>query len=56
MGELADTVSVSRPGVSQHLRELEDSGLAGERAIVTRRIYRLEPAGLAALRDQLDTF
>lgn len=56
VGELADTVSVSRPAVSQHLRVLKDAGLVSERAEGTRRIYRLEPAGLAALRDQLDTF
>ena len=56
VGELADTVSVSRPAVSQHLRVLKDAGLVSERAEGTRRIYRLEPAGLEALRDQLDTF
>ena len=54
--ELADELPVSRPAVSQHLKVLKDAGLVTERAVGTRRIYRLNPAGVAALRDQLDTF
>ncbi len=56
VGELAATLPVTRPAVSQHLRVLKDAGLVSERAVGTRRIYRLEAAGLEALRDQLDTF
>ena len=56
VGELADELPISRPAVSQHLRVLKDAGLVAERAEGTRRIYRLNPAGVAALRDQLDTF
>jgi DNA-binding transcriptional ArsR family regulator len=56
VGELAAALPVSRPAVSQHLRVLKDAGLVTERAAGTRRIYRLDPAGVAALRDQLDTF
>jgi len=56
VGELADALPVSRPAVSQALRVLKDAGLVSERATGTRRIYRLNPAGVAALRDQLDTF
>jgi DNA-binding transcriptional ArsR family regulator len=56
VGELADELPVSRPAVSQHLKVLKDAGLVVERAEGTRRIYRLDPAGVAALRDQLDTF
>ena len=54
--ELADVLPVSRPAVSQHLKVLKDAGLVTERAAGTRRIYRLNPAGVAALRDQLDAF
>jgi DNA-binding transcriptional ArsR family regulator len=54
--ELADELPVSRPAVSQHLKVLKEAGLVTERAAGTRRIYRLNPAGVAALRDQLDTF
>jgi DNA-binding transcriptional ArsR family regulator len=56
VGELADGLPISRPAVSQHLRVLKDSGLVTEEAAGTRRIYRLNPAGVSALRDQLDTF
>jgi DNA-binding transcriptional ArsR family regulator len=56
VGELAAALPVSRPAVSQHLKVLKDAGLVDERADGTRRIYRLNPAGVAALRDQLDTF
>lgn len=56
VGELAARLPVSRPAVSQHLKVLRDAGLVAEEAAGTRRIYRLNPAGVAALRDQLDTF
>ena len=56
VGELADELPVSRPAVSQHLKVLKDAGLVTERVAGTRRIYRLNPAGVGALRDQLDTF
>lgn len=56
VGELADVLPVSRPAVSQHLRVLKNAGLVTERAVGTRRIYRLDPSGVAALRDQLDAF
>jgi DNA-binding transcriptional ArsR family regulator len=56
VGELADELPVSRPAVSQHLKVLKDAGLVIERAAGTRRIYRLNPVGVAALRDQLDTY
>ncbi len=42
--------------MSQHLKVLKDAGLVTEHAAGTRRIYRLNPAGVGALRDQLDTF
>ncbi len=56
VGELAADLPVSRPAVSQHLKVLKGAGLVAERAVGTRRIYRLDEAGVAALRDQLDTF
>ncbi len=54
--ELAAELPVSRPAVSQHLKVLKEAGLVTERASGNRRIYELNAAGLAALRDQLDTF
>ena len=56
VGELAAGLPVSRSAVSQHLKVLKDAGLVSEQAAGTRRIYRLNPAAVAALRDQLDTF
>jgi DNA-binding transcriptional ArsR family regulator len=56
VGELAADLPVSRPAVSQHLKVLKDAGLVAEEAVGTRRIYRLNAAGVVALRDQLDTF
>ena len=56
VGDLAAQLPVTRPAVSQHLRVLKDAGLVNEEAVGTRRIYRLDAAGIAALRDQLDDF
>lgn len=56
VGELATELPVSRPAVSQALKILKDAGLVTDEATGTRRIYRLNPAAVAALRDQLDTF
>lgn len=52
--ELADDLPVSRPAVSQHLKVLKRSGLVADRAEGTRRIYRVEPSGVAAMREYLD--
>jgi DNA-binding transcriptional ArsR family regulator len=56
VGELALELPVSRPAVSQHLRVLKDAGLVADRRAGTRRIYRIDPDGVAALRAQLDRF
>ncbi len=56
VGELAAELPVSRPAVSQALKVLKDAGLVAERAEGTRRIYRLNPVAVAALRDQLDAY
>jgi DNA-binding transcriptional ArsR family regulator len=52
--ELADVLPVSRPAVSQHLKVLKQSGLVIGRAEGTRRIYRVDPAGITAMREYLD--
>ena len=56
VGQLAAQLPVTRSAVSQHLKILKDAGLVSEQAVGTRRIYRLNPTAVAALRDQLDTF
>ncbi|HEX3959148.1 MAG TPA: helix-turn-helix domain-containing protein [Trebonia sp.] len=55
-GSWAAELPVSRSAVSQHLKVLKDAGLVSERAVGTRRVHRLNPTAVAALRDQLDTF
>ena len=54
--DLARELPVSRPAVSQHLRVLKDAGLVVDQAVGNRRIYRVDPDGLAAVRDQLERF
>jgi DNA-binding transcriptional ArsR family regulator len=52
--ELADVLPVTRPAVSQHLKVLKRWHLVTDRPEGTRRIYRIDPAGVAAMRDYLD--
>lgn len=56
VGELAAELPITRQAVSQHLRVLKDAGLVADQAVGTKRVYRLNPAGVSALKDQLDTF
>ena len=56
VGELAAELPVSRPAVSQHLKVLKDAGLVSDRAKGTRRLYRVDPGGVGAMRDYLDRF
>lgn len=54
VGVLAAGMPVSRPAVSQHLAVLKHAGLVTQTAQGTRRIYQLDPRGIAAMRDWLD--
>ena len=56
VGELASGLPVSRPAVSQHLRVLKEARLVRAEPVGTRRIYRVDPDGLAALRADLERF
>jgi DNA-binding transcriptional ArsR family regulator len=56
VGELARDFPVSRPAVSQHLKVLKDAGLVVDRRDGNRRIYHVDPDGVAALREYLDRF
>ena len=56
VGELARELPVSRPAVSQHLKVLKQAGLVVDRPVGTRRVYRLDPDGLVALRAQVEGF
>ncbi|WP_029367281.1 metalloregulator ArsR/SmtB family transcription factor [Mycobacterium sp. UM_WWY] len=56
VGVLADQLPVSRPAVSQHLRVLKDAELVVESVVGTRRLYRIDRAGLTVVRRYLDRF
>jgi DNA-binding transcriptional ArsR family regulator len=46
-GELVEEFDVSAPAISQHLKALREAGLVRVRVDAQRRIYALDPAGLA---------
>jgi DNA-binding transcriptional ArsR family regulator len=52
--ELADSMPISRPAVSRHLRLLKSAGLVTDRAEGTRRLYRLHDEGIEAVRAYLE--
>ncbi len=56
VGEIADEFPISRPAISQHLRILKDAQLVTDRPDGNRRLYQLNAAGFASLRDYFDQF
>ena len=54
--EIARELPVGRPAVSQHLKVLKDAGLVTDRAAGTRRVYQIDPAGLAELEAYVQSF
>ena len=56
VGEIAHDLPISRPAVSQHLQRLKEAGLVSDHAEGARRVYRIDPAGLGAIRRWLDRF
>src|SRR5215211_347004 len=54
VSQLADKLPISRPAVSRHLRLLKEAGLVADRAEGTRRLYRLDDEGIAAVREYLE--
>lgn len=56
VGDLAATMPVTRPAVSQHLQILKEAGLVTARADGRRRVYQIDPKGLGQLRAWLDKF
>jgi DNA-binding transcriptional ArsR family regulator len=54
VNELARVMPVSRPAVSQHLKVLKDAGLVMDSKAGTRRLYQLNPEGVARLREHFD--
>jgi len=56
VAELARELPVSRPAVSQHLKVLKQAHLVSDTPVGTRRVYRVDPDGLSALRADLERF
>ena len=56
VGAVAERLPVSRPAVSQHLKVLKEAGLVVARKDGTRRLYEVDPTGVAALRDYFEQF
>jgi DNA-binding transcriptional ArsR family regulator len=54
--ELTDATPVTQSAVSQHLRVLREAGLVKARPVGTRRMYRVDPEGLSAVRAWVDSF
>src|SRR5436190_5669560 len=52
-GDLVDALAISQPGVSKHLKVLKAAGLVQVRADGQRRLYRLDPRGMAELTTWL---
>jgi DNA-binding transcriptional ArsR family regulator len=56
VGELAREFPVSRPAVSQHLKVLKAAGLVLDEPDGNRRLYRVDPRGVEAMRAYFDSF
>jgi DNA-binding transcriptional ArsR family regulator len=46
VGEIEDSLGLSQPAVSKHLRVLRDAGLVDARVDAQRRLYRVRPEPL----------
>lgn len=56
VGELAKSLRITQPAVSQHLQHLRKAKLVTWRAAGTRRYYRANREGLADLRRYIESF
>src|SRR6059058_5167589 len=56
VGELADLLGISQPGVSKQLRVLREVGLVGVRQDAQRHWYELRPEPLAEVDGWLEAY
>ena len=54
--DIAEGLPVTRSAVSQHLKVLKDAGLVTDQRAANRRLYQINPKGVAGLRDYFDQF
>lgn len=52
-GDLVGALAISQPGVSKHLKLLREAGLVRVRADGQRRLYSVDPQGLAEVEAWL---
>lgn len=55
-GDVVKRFSLSQPAISQHLRILRDAGLVRIRQDAQRRMYSLDPKGLAEIDKWLSRY
>jgi DNA-binding transcriptional ArsR family regulator len=53
VGDLVQTLAISQPTMSKHLKVLREGGLVSCRIAAQRRIYQLEPAPFESLDQWL---
>jgi DNA-binding transcriptional ArsR family regulator len=53
VGDLVETLGMSQPAVSKHLRVLRDARLVGVRVDAQRRVYRITPEPLREVDEWL---
>ncbi len=56
VNDIAAPLNITRPAVSQHLKVLREAGVVIERKVGRQRLSRLNPAGLADARAQIELF
>ncbi len=52
--EIAESLPISRPAVSRHLRLLSEAGLVVDEPVGTQRLYRLQENGVRAVHAYLN--
>jgi DNA-binding transcriptional ArsR family regulator len=55
-GDLARRFTLTQPAISQHLRTLRDAGLVSARRDAQRRMYSIDPRGLAEIDAWLSRY
>ncbi|MGH9119323.1 MAG: ArsR/SmtB family transcription factor [Acidimicrobiales bacterium] len=56
VGDLVDSLTVSQPTISKHLKVLRDAGFVSCRVAAQRRIYRVEAHRFEALDEWLEPY
>jgi DNA-binding transcriptional ArsR family regulator len=56
VGELVDTLAISQPAVSKHLRVLREVGFVESRVEAQRRVYRVRPEPLRDIAAWLEPY